>query len=445
MMKLASNKSPVLTRVVFAFLFLIIAGGALYAQQSERRIGQIEVEGLQRLAPAEVIASTKLKIGAPFSVIEVDEAGQRLMDTGLFTKVGYKTITTRNNVIVIFQLEETKSTQSPVLFDNLVWFTTEELYIAIKKEVPSFGGMAPDTGTMTDAIKQALQKLLDEKQIKGTMEYAAWQTGVNSGRQEHVFSVTGVPIPICRIDFPGSKNVPEETLARKSNELLHADYSHKSAIAFGTFVLYPLYREVGQWRAKFGVPTVKLAKVDECDGVSLSLPVDEGPIYLWDKAEWFGNEALSAAALDETLGFKQGEVLKASKFDKGMLALRKAYGRIGRLDASATPVPTFDDATARASFKFEIKEGPRYTMGNLSTKGLDEESAQMIQDAWKLRRSEVFDASYVDQFLRVDGREALRRLSIRWQEVGKSMPRVEQTVKKNEQSLTADVTLEFKE
>ena len=444
-MKLAPDKSARLTRVIFAFLLLIIAGGGGHAQQSDRRIARIEVEGLQRLKPAEVIESTKLKPGAAFSVTEVDEAGQRLMDTGLFTKVGYKTITTGNNVTVIFQLEETKSTQSPVLFDNLVWFTNEELYIAIKRDVPSFNGLAPDTGTMTDAIKQALQKLLDEKQIKGTIEYSAWQTGVNSGKQEHVFSVTGVPIPICKITFPGSKNVPEETLAKSSKELLHADYSYKSAIAFGTFILYPLYREVGQWRAKFGVPTVKLDKVDECVGVSLSIPVDEGPIYLWDKAEWIGNEAMSEAALDDTLGFRPGEILKASKFDKGMIALRRAYGRIGRLNATANPLPTFDDAAARASFKIEIKEGPRYTMGTLSTKGLDEESAQMIQDGWKLRRSEVFDASYIDQFIRVDGREALQRLAVRWHEVGKSMPRVEQTVKKNELSLTADVTLEFKE
>ena len=444
-MKIAPDKSPLLTQVVFALVLLIIAVGALHAQQPDRKIARIDVEGLQRLTPKEVIESTKLKTGAAFSVTEVDEAGQRLMDTGLFTKVGYKTITTGNNVTVIFQLEETKSTQSPVLFDNLVWFTNEELYIAIKREVPSFSGLAPDTGSMTDAIKTALQKLLDEKQIKGTIEYSAWQTGVNSGKQEHVFSVTGVPIPICKITFPGSKNVPEETLAKSSNELLHADYSHKSAIAFGTFILYPLYREVGQWRAKFGVPTVKLEKVDECDGVSLSIPVEEGPIYLWDKAEWVGNEAMSAAALDETLGFKTGEVLKASKFDKGMIALRRAYGRIGRLDATANPAPTFDDAAARASFKIEIKEGPRYTMGNLSTRGLDEDSAKMIQDAWKIRRSEVFDASYIDEFLRVDGREAMRRLSIRWQEVGKSLPRVEQTIKKNELSLTADVTLEFKE
>lgn len=445
MINLASNKSHLVRRIVFSFLFLIIATGALHAQEPDRKIAKIEVQGLERIPRDEVIASTKLKTGSAFSVAEVDEAGQRLMDTGLFTKVGYKTITTGNNVTIIFQLEETKSTQSPVLFDNLVWFTNEELYIAIKREVPSFGGMAPDSGTMTDAIKQALQKLLDEKQIKGTIEYAAWQTGVNTGKQEHVFSVTGVPIPICKINFPGAKNVPEETLAKSSNELLHADYSHKSAIAFGTFILYPLYREVGQWRAKFGTPVVKLDKVGECDGVSLSIPVEEGPIYLWDKAEWIGNDAMATTALDEALGFRTGEVLKASKFDKGIIALRRAYGRIGRLDATVKPTPTLDDTAARASFKFEVKEGPRYTMGNLSIKGLDEESAQLVQEAWKLRRSEVFDASYFDQFLRVDGRDVLRRLFIRWQEAGKSIPRIEQVVKKNEQSLSADVTIEFKE
>ncbi|HKO63145.1 MAG TPA: POTRA domain-containing protein [Pyrinomonadaceae bacterium] len=432
-------------RIIPLLLLAIIAVSPVHAQQSEIKIAKIEFEGLQRLPVDEVLAVTKLKTGTVFSVTEVDEAGQRLMDTGLFAKVGYKTVTTRNNVTIIFQLDETKSTQSPVLFDNLVWFTDEELYIAIKREVPSFGGMAPDNGAMTDVIKQALQKLLDEKQIKGTIEYAAWQTGVSTGKQEHVFSVTGVPIPICKITFPGAKNVSEEMLAKSSSELLHADYSHKSAVAFGSFILYPLYREAGQWRAKFGNPTVKLETSENCNGVSLSIPVDEGPVYLWSKAEWSGNEALTATALDDALGFKPGDVLKGSKLEKGLIALRHAYARIGRLDASANPIPTFDDAASRVTFKFEIKDGPRFTMGNLSVKGLDEAGVQIIQDAWKLRRSEVFDASYIDQFLRVDGREALRRLSIRWQEVGKSLPRVEQTVKKNEQSLTADVTLEFRE
>jgi outer membrane protein assembly factor BamA len=446
MIKTTGESSMSLTRIALLITALIIAATAIHAQQPDRTIARIEVQGLQRLASADVIAATQLKPGTTFSVTEVDAAGQRLVDTGLFTRVGYKTLTTGNQITVIFQVEEAKSSQSPVVFDNFVWFTDEELYIAIKREVPAFGGMAPDVGTMTDSIKLALQNLLDQKQIKGTVEYAAWQTGVNSAQQEHLFSVTGIPIPICKLNFPGAKNVSEETLVKSSRQLMDADYSQKSAVAFGAFVLYPLYREAGQWRAKFGEPEAKLDDSESCKGgVSLTIPVDEGPIYSWDKAEWGGNEALSPAALDEALGLRTGEILKGSKFDKGLLAIRQAYSRIGHIEVSTKQVPVFDDAAGRASFKFEVNEGSRYTMGDLTIKGLDEANAQQVQEAWKLRRSEVFNAAYINHFLAVDGRDTMRRISIRWQEMGKSSPRVEQSVKTNPQSLTADVTLEFRE
>ena len=446
MIKTTGASSRLLIRVALSLTVVIIAATAAHAQQVDRKIARIEVQGLERLAADEVVAASQLKPGTTFSVTEVDAAGERLIDTGLFTKVGYQTRTNGNQVTVIFQVEEAKSSQSPVLFDNFVWFTDEELYIAIKREVRSFSGTAPDVGTMTESIKLALQNLLDQKQIKGTVEYAAWQTGLNSARQEHVFSVTGIPIRICNLNFPGAKNVSEETLVKSSRQLMEADYSHKSAVAFGGFVLYPLYREVGQWRAKFGDPKVKLDDSESCKGgVSVTIPVEEGPIYLWDKAEWSGNQALSPSALDEALGMKTGEVLKGSKFDKGLIAVAQAYSRIGHLEAAAKTVPAFDDADGRASFKFEINEGSRYTMGNLVVKGLDEANARFVQEAWKLRRSEVFNAAYINYFLAVDGRDTMRRISIRWQETGKSPPRVEQSIKTNPQSLTADVTLEFRE
>ncbi len=209
---------------------------------------------------------------------------------------------------------------------------------------------------------------------------------------------------------------------KSSRQLIEADYSHKSAVAFGGFVLYPLYREAGQWRAKFGEPKVKLEDSESCKGgVGLTIPVDEGPIYLWDKAEWSGNEALSASALDEAMGMRTGEVLQGSKFDKGLVAIKQAYSRIGRLEAATKVVPAFNDAAGRASFKFEVNEGPRYTMGDLIVKGLDEASARYVQEAWKLRRSEVFNATYINHFLAVDGRETMRRISISGRKLAKRL------------------------
>jgi len=40
-----------------------------------------------------------------------------------------------NQVTVVFQVKENKGGQSPVVFDNFVWFTDEELNAAIKREV----------------------------------------------------------------------------------------------------------------------------------------------------------------------------------------------------------------------------------------------------------------------------------------------------------------------
>lgn len=429
-----------------AILVIIIAFTAAVAQQTSRRIARIDVEGLQRLSRDEVVAATGLKPGDTFWLAAVDAAGQKLVDSGLFAKVGYRTQTRGNHVTIVFQLEERKGGLAPVSFDNFVWFTDQELAAAIRREVPSFNGTALDAGNLTDKIRVALQNLLDEKQIKGTVEYSPWQASVNSLRQEHLFSVSGVQIPICSLQFPGARNISEEALVKASRQLTEADYSQKSAIAFGTFVLFPLYREEGHWRAKFADPITKYENSETCkNGVSLTIPVDEGPVYIWSKPEWTGNQVLSAADLDSALGIRNGEAAKGSTFDKGLIEVGKAYGRVGHLDAVTRAQPEFDDKGSRATFKIDVKEGPRYTMGSLTIKGLSEMDARAVEEAWKLRRSEVFNSSYLDQFFRIDGQNVMRRIVVTRLEQGKSQPRIETDIKRNPNSLTADVVLEFKE
>lgn len=99
----------------------IIAFTVTLAQQSGRKVAKIEVEGLERLSADEVIATSGLKAGAPFSVEDVDAAGQNLMDSGLFAKVSYRTTGRGNQVTVVFQVKEIGGGQSPVVFDNFVW------------------------------------------------------------------------------------------------------------------------------------------------------------------------------------------------------------------------------------------------------------------------------------------------------------------------------------
>ena len=421
----------------------IIAVNVVLAQQPVRRVTKIEVEGLEHLSADEVIATSGLKTGGALSVAELDDAGQKLVDSGLFTKVAYRTTSKGNQVTVIFQVKERGGGQSPVVFDNFVWFTDEELIAAIKRQVPSFNGTASDAGNMSENIKHALESLLKEHHINGTVDYGAEQAGLNSDKQEHVFSVSGVPIPICSLHFPGANNVPEEKLVMTSRQLTNDNYSLKSAIAYSTFALLPIYREAGQLRASFAKPVAKLDPSEKCHGgVELTIPVEEGPIYLWEKTEWSGNETLSANDLDAALGMKKGDVANSVKIDKGIFEVGRRYGHTGHLDVKVSAEPQLNDSTNRLSYRIVVQEGPQYKMGKLTIKGLEEEDANSLEQRWKLRNGEVFDTSYADRFFRIDAREQMEKIMAARQAQRKGPPEIKFTP--NQLNLNADVIIEFK-
>ena len=424
-----------------AFAFIIAANVAL-AQPSVRTIARIEVEGLQRLSAGDVVTMSGLKTGAPFSIEDVDAAGSKLVDSGLFAKVGYRTKTNGTQVTVVFQVEEAKNNQSAVAFDNFVWFTDAELTAAIKRAVPSYAGTAADSGNSTDLIKAALQNLLKEKQINGTVEYAP--LFVSPAVQEHLFSVSGVPIPICKLQFPGAHNITEEKLVKSSKQLTDADYSLKSAIAYSKFTLFPLYREVGNLRARFGEPIAKYENTDDCkSGVVVTMPVDEGPIYRWNKAEWVGNRVFTAEELDAALRMKNGEVANGVKIDKALHEVEKLYGRKGHLEIRTRMVPDFDDANSMVTFRMELTEGPQYKMGSVKITGLPEQETQALLESWKLRPGEVFNTGYLDTFFRNDARDVMQRIFYARQAAGKTPPQPKSTIKPNRQNLLADVTIQF--
>jgi len=426
-----------------SIILVIIAFTVARAQQQVRTIARIEIEGLQRLSRDEVIATSGLKIGAQFSIEELDAAGQRLVDSGLFAKVAYRTTSNGNQLTVVFQVEEVKGGQSPVAFDNFVWFTNDELVAAIKREVPSYNGTASDAGRMTDDVKRALENLLKERGIEGTVDYAPFLSG---GKQEHLFSVAGVSIPICTLHFPGARNVSEAKLVKSAKQMTDADYSRSSAIAFSTFVLFPLYREAGQLRAKFSQPVAKLEASEKCKrGVEVNIPVEEGPIYLWERAEWTGNETVTPQELNEVLGMKNGEVANGVKIDKRLREIGSLYGRTGHLDLSLRAEPEFDDTASRVTYRIVVKEGPQYRMGTIKVKGLNEAEARSLERKWKLKSGEIFDTSYFERFFKTDVTEEMQKLFAARRALGKGPPDIKEDISPNRQTLTADVTIEFKD
>ena len=406
--------------------------------QTARKIAGIESEGLQSLTAETVVATSGLKIGDAFSVEATDAAAERLLSSGLFKRVAYRTRSAGDNVTITFQLEEVKGQSSPVVFDNFIWFSDEELAAAIVREVPSFNGLAPDIGNTNEAIKKALQNLLAERKLPGEVEY-------NLTEHEHLFRVEGISMKICTLHFPGAKNVSEEKLIQATRSSMDLEYSRQTAKTFPKFGLYPIYRELGQLRASFGAPVAKPETSAGCEGVDLTIPVDEGAVYSWARAEWSGNRVLSAKELDDALGMKPGEVANGKKFDKGLTEVQKAYGKHGHIQAQMKPTPEFNDGSPDVMFKIEVNEGPEYHMGTVEFKGFSSGDTAMLGKKWNLKEGEVYDRTYTGRFPRENAGEIISRIANERQSQGKPSPNLSTSEKPNRETLVVNLTIELKD
>ena len=423
-------------RVLFAICVSLLLTTAAIAQ-SGQKIAAIEIEGVQALTRETVIATSGLKVGDAFSVDATDAAAERLVNSGLFKKVGYSTRNAGANVTITFKLEELKGQSSPVVFDNFIWFSDDELAAAITREVPAFNGSAPDVGDTNESIKKALQNLLAERKLPGQVEY-------NLTEHEHLFRVEGAPMKICTLHFPGAQNVSEQRLIQATRSSMDQEYSRQSAKTFPKYGLYPIYRELGHLRASFGAPVAKPEKSAGCEGVDLTIPVSEGPQYLWTKADWSGNQVLTVQELDAALGMKPGEAANGKKFDKGLTEIEKAYGNHGHIQVHTDPTPEFDDTASKVTFKIAVNEGPQYSMGTVEFKGFAGDDAATLGKRWALKNGEIYDRSYINRFFRSEAVQITTRIANERDAQGKPRPNIDTREIPNRQTLIVNLLIELK-
>jgi len=388
---------------LFSLVALLSCAAVARAQQQpagRMRLARVEWVGLARVKEEEVAMVAGLSVGQELDVAALDAAAERLMASGLVTRVGYNLREAAGQASVTFEVVEAKrETDITVVFDNFVWFTRDELVAAVRKELPEFGGRAAESNSAVAGITRALERLLAERKIAGEVEYLP-QASITGGDPKHVFSVRGVSLPVCSVSFAGASAMPETELVATSLQVVNTDYSQETIAGFADTAVRSLYHRRGHLKVSFGEPSAELSGASNCKtGVSVLLPVEEGPVYSWAGAAWSGNAAVPAAELDAALAMRAGEVADASRIERQLREVRKSYGRRGYLAMRWRERREFDDAARRVTSRFDVTEGPQYRMGDLVIAGLPDAEAERMRAEWKLRPGEVFDVTYVEGFL----------------------------------------------
>jgi outer membrane protein assembly factor BamA len=134
--------------------------------------------------------------------------------------------------------------------------------------------------------------------------------------------------------------------------------------------------------------------------MTLEAEISDGPQYKLADIMFVENHAFSSEKLRQQFPLKMGDLFERDKVASGLVSLRKLYGTQGFLDFTAIPDTKFA-SNATASLNISIVEGPQYHMGKLDIVA-DKEVAGRLRPEWKLTEGDVYDRTYIDEYLQTN-------------------------------------------
>ncbi|MBI1896018.1 MAG: FtsQ-type POTRA domain-containing protein [Acidobacteria bacterium] len=388
-------------------------------------IASIRIEGNRNYSEEQVLRAAGISTGQAAGKVELDAARDRLLNTGAFQTVGYRFEPQGSGIAVTFEVAEI-SQVFPYRFEAL---EIDQRAFAdwMKNRDPLFGVKLPATEAVLKRYAQAVGEFLA---AAGKREEVTARLAPESGDQlVIVFRPANLP-SVAEVRFRGNQIIDERTLQRAvSGAGVGALYTEARFQQVLDNSVRPLYEAKGKIRVAF--PKLTTEPAQDVKGLAVTVEVREGETYQLGKVDLAG-EGASPSLLKEGR-FKTGETADFNEVQAGIERMIQRLRRSGYLNARARPERRVDDAAKRVDVTLHLDPGPRYTFGKLTIEGLDIQTEPHIRKLWGLKPGDPFDAAYAEYFL-----QQLRERDL-FENLGTTRP----SVKLDDQSRTADVTLLF--
>jgi len=373
---------------------------------SARQLVGVKVTGSKRYPEEAIAAATGLQMGAAVNDDDFKKAARRLGDTGVFTDIAYTF--SYSSAGTKLELHVTDAAKFlPARFEDFVWFSDAELRTRIKQYAPLFDGQLPLFGRLADEVSDVLQAMLVENSIPGHVEYR--RAGKENGPVESInYRVTDVLIRVRNIEFTGAEAGELPALEAAAGRLPDHEYSRTGLNQLVQRQLLPVYYGRGYLKAEFGEPQPKVVKqpaAENEDGprnqtvVDVTFAVSPGRQYKVKTLAWSGNREFPTETLQKMVRAEPGEPANMVRLGDNLKDIQKLYGSRGYVTAAIKPETEFDDAANTVVIRLDVKEGYVFHMGELEFRGLDNSLTAKLRGAWKIRPGEVFDSTYLGEYL----------------------------------------------
>lgn len=427
-----SNYQARLVPLCIVFLLCVVVSGQKSTKPKlSYKILSIRVTGAAQLKEDQVITASGLKLGQYAAERDFQQAMQKLGDTGLFTNLTYSYHYSPDGCDVEFQVAE--NTQLvPIIFDNLVWFSDDDLISQLHGRVPLFNGRLPVAGNLADQVVDSLNAILVQRKIAGKAEYLR-AAKMDGPIDSYIYKINFHPVLVRNTEFPGAETTELPALSAAVKQLSGEEFLHTKMGPQEKFNLLPVYLARGYLKASFSEAQAKIAEDGPRTLVDVSFPVAPGQQYQVTGIQWHGNAVFPAEKLQELVHLKAGEPANAVQLTDDIGAVKKLYGTKGYLFARVDAAPEMDDTKATVMYQLNVAEGDLYRMGDLELDGLDPDASKKMAAQWQMKKGDPYDSSYLAKFF-----------SIMYRDVGLRRPyNVVRKESVNQQDKTVSVALHF--
>jgi outer membrane protein assembly factor BamA len=380
--------------------------GGAQAPSSARTLIAVKVTGTKRFAQADVVAASGLRVGTTAGEDDFKRAARRLGDTGVFNDIAYSYSYSSAGTKLELQVTDADKFL-PARFEDFVWFTDEELRQKVKEHIPLFNGELPIAGRLPDEVSDVLQALLVEKDVPGHVNYLRYAR--EGGPVEAInYSVSDVLIRVRKVEFTGASTNELPLLEAAAERVADREYSRSRISEFVEHQLLPVYHARGYLKASFGPPRPHVVQSAAADNsvetrnetfVDVALAVNSGRQYTLSSLEWSGNREIPTETLQSLISANPGQVMNMVRLADALQEVRTLYSARGYINCFVGINEQFDDAVGAVAIRLEVKEDYVYRMGELDFRGLDNSLTAKLRSAWKLRQGDVYDATYLKEYL----------------------------------------------
>jgi outer membrane protein assembly factor BamA len=360
-------------------------------------LSSLVVTGNEIYSQDTIIAASGLKLGQTVEKADFEKARDRLLATGAFDTVGFEfgPAPGGKGIQGKFEVAEIKQVY-PYRFEDLP-AAEAEMRDYLKRREPMFADRIPGTRELLARFTKDLNEFAESKNFKDKV--VGKLSADKPGELVVVFRPATPSPSIADVRFTGNQVISNAILHNSVGAVaIGVPYSEVRVRELLDSSIRPLYEAKGRMHVTFPKVEVKPAR-EGIKGVSLSVQVDEGPVYKFGKIT-IVSAKIPSDELYSITKLKTGDMANFDAVGNAQIAMQKRFHKSGYMEMSSTVDRKLDDAAKTVDLTIRTNSGPQFKMGALNIKGLDLESEPAIRKVWGMKEGSPYDDTYAQGFLK---------------------------------------------